>query len=252
MDGNRRGSPEGCNTTNGLVVQAWLSTIEDVHVTNAAANGILIAAQPNMRSSQVNGRVAGCLVENSGASGIRVLDPGNAVTDWSLLDNWVSTSGGSAIQMDNAAGWQVRGNHVYGVGRHAIFADRCFATTIADNYVEDFGSAMGPGTGSADDTFFGISCRAQATAGSVISGNKVFRFKRPKASQSAYVFLAVAAAQPGGLINVIGNVVRGHNGTRTVGLQYSGNVSVLSSGNLVDGTQEPRSVGPDVNLATPL
>jgi len=52
VDGNKAGNSK-CNRTDGLVIQAWLATVEDVHITNAAANGLLIAAQPAMHSSQV-------------------------------------------------------------------------------------------------------------------------------------------------------------------------------------------------------
>ena len=51
--------------------------------------------------------------------------------------------------------WQVRGLHTYGVQQHAIYANRCFATTIASNYIEGMGSegAAGAGTGIRQPQF---------------------------------------------------------------------------------------------------
>lgn len=137
---------------------------------------------------------------------------------------------------------------MYGVSQHAIFADRCFATTIADNYIEEFGIHGG----NAGDTWYGIACRVQSTAASLVSGNKIFRFVRPKMSAAAYTFLDVGANGEGGLVSVIGNIIRGHSGANTTGLSYTGNISVLSGSNVVDSVLVPRYVAPDVTIVQPL
>src|ERR1035441_2314475 len=49
----------------------------------------------------------------------------------------------------NAAGWKVVGNHLYGVKQHAIYAHRCWGTTIADNYIEGLGEGGGDEIGRA-------------------------------------------------------------------------------------------------------
>jgi parallel beta-helix repeat protein len=67
--------------------------------------------------------------------------------NWDLLDCRVASSGQSGIYLENAAFWKLKGNHVYGVGQHAIYAHRCWSTTIADNYIEGFGE-----TGGVDNT----------------------------------------------------------------------------------------------------
>jgi hypothetical protein len=58
------------------------------------------------------------------------------------------------------AGWQVVGNHLYENCDHAIYANACFATTIGDNYIEDFGHSGCPGAGGdsgngADENTYG-------------------------------------------------------------------------------------------------
>jgi len=72
----------------------WQSVIEDIVVTNVGGDGILVtnenaAGQP-ISNTEVNGRIAGSFIEAAGQDGIRVLDSGNSVTDWNLVDNWVA------------------------------------------------------------------------------------------------------------------------------------------------------------------
>jgi hypothetical protein len=151
LDGN--GSAN--SGTNALVIRSWLTVIEDMQVENAPADGIQLTNLSKngvrLQSSQVNGHISNCLVTNSGAIGIQVVDDSTSVTDWSLLDSWIANSGESAIYLGDAAGWTVRGNHVYGVRQHAIFANGCWATSIDENYIEDFGGSGG------SNTWYGIA-----------------------------------------------------------------------------------------------
>ena len=70
-----------------------------------------------MGNMQVNGKIDGVFVERSAGHGIHVQDTGNSITDWNLMNSWLSTSAGSGLMLDNAAGWQVRNHHIYGVGQ---------------------------------------------------------------------------------------------------------------------------------------
>src|SRR5581483_11426708 len=122
----------------------------------------------NLTNTSVNGRISNVFVTDCSGTGIHVVDSGNSLTDWDLLDSWIANSGQSGIYLENAAGWKIVGNHIYGVPQDAIFANRCYGTTIADNYIEDFG-----GDGGAN-TWYGIACTVQGDVGSVIRENKVF------------------------------------------------------------------------------
>jgi hypothetical protein len=184
LDGNR-----SANTgSNALVIRSWLTVIEDLQVENASADGIQITNLSKngvaLKTSQVNGHISNVFVTNSGGSGIHVVDTGNSVTDWSLLDSWVASSGKSAIYMDNAAGWTVRGNHLYGIQQHAIFANSCWATAIDGNYIEDFGGAGG------DNTWYGIACTVGGGATTVITANKVYMFNKEPVS-GEFVFIGI-------------------------------------------------------------
>ena len=246
LDGNSSAN----SATNALVIRSWLTVLEDIQVENAPADGVQITSLSKngvgLEGSEVNGHISNVFVTNSGSVGIHVVDPGNSVTDWSLLDSWVAYSGQSAIYMDNAAGWTVRGNHVYGIQQHAIFANSCWATSIDENYIEDFGGSGG------SNTWYGIACTVGGGAASVISGNKVFMFtKEPPAGD--FVFIGVPQVNYGtGVINVVGNTILGANGRHDTGLSYLVNggtgLEVLSSSNNVQAVHTPRSVGAGVKL----
>lgn len=248
LDGN-----SSANTgTSVLVIRSWLSVIEDIVIQNAPSDGLQVTNLSKngiaLNTSQVNGHISNCLITNSGGNGIRVVDTGNSITDWNLLDSWVANSGKSAIYMDNAAGWKIHGNHLYGVGEHAIYANACFATAIDENYIEDFGDS---GNGHI---WYGIACTVQGGAASIISENKVFMLNG-EPSGSTFVYIGVPRVNYGvGQLNVVNNSIRGAEGKGDIGLDYQLNggtgLEMLSSNNLVEAVHTERSVGAGVKLAT--
>jgi hypothetical protein len=235
LEGNREANPRA---GDGLVLRSWASVVEDVlvlganrhgiRVTNPSANGTLLG------NTQVNGRISACHVAESGGSGIRVEDPGNAVTDWQLTDNWVAGAGGAGISLDNAAGWYVERNHVYGVAGGAIAAERLFGSSVSDNYIEDFGG-------------FGIRASVQGEAASTVAHNRVVG---PSGGVSAFVSVRVnygAAA-----VAVVANTIRGSGAG--IGFDYQAGAGttamIASTGNLVTGVTTPRRVSSGVTVTT--
>jgi hypothetical protein len=221
---------------DALVLRSWQSVVEDVVVQGATRHGIrvtnLSANGTPLNNTQVNGRIVGNHIEGSGARGVYAEDTGNSVTDWQLLNNWIADSGTEGIGLDNTAGWIVRGNHVYGVGRVALWAERLFGSSITDNYLEDFVES-------------GIRLSLQGEAASTVSGNRVFDF-----SGGTGTFLETKVNYGTGNLAVVGNTLRG-NGTG-VGLDYqrgSGTgLVVTSTGNLVTGVTTPRRTGDGVTV----
>ena len=136
INGRKGSNPLGGPT---LVLRSWDTIVEDVQITNSPSDGIRVTSVgsggSSLTTSQVNGRISNVFVEGSVGDGIRVEESSssNSCTDWNLLDSWIAGSGKSAINMDNSAGWQICGNHVYGVRRHAIFASNCFGTTVSNS-----------------------------------------------------------------------------------------------------------------------
>jgi len=236
--------------TSALVIRSWLTVIEDLLVENAPADGIQITSLSRngvaLTTTQVNGRISNVMVSNSGANGIHIVDTSNAVTDWDLLDSWVAYSGQSAIYMDNAAGWKIRGNHVYGIQQHALYANACFATTIDANYIEEFGSSGG------DNTWYGIACTVQGDSASVISNNRVFMYVKEE-PPAKYIYIGVPQVNYGtGQINVVGNVILGAGTPADTGLDYQLNggdgLNLLSSNNNVQSVHTARTVGAGIKL----
>ncbi|MBB5956949.1 hypothetical protein FHS29_003542 [Saccharothrix tamanrassetensis] len=231
LEADRDRNPGG---RDGLVLRSWQSVVDDIAVRGATRHGIrvtnLSANRTELTNTQVNGRITGSHIAGSGGRGVHVEDTRNSVTDWQLLDNWVEGSGTDGIGLDNAAGWLIRGNHVYGVGGVALWAERLFGSSITDNYLEDFTAA-------------GIRVSVQGEAASTISGNRVF-----KANGGAGTFLETRVNYGVGNLVVTGNTIRG-NGAG-VGLDLQGpNLVVASTGNLVTGVTVPRRIGAGVSVS---
>ena len=154
------------------------------------------------------------------------------MTDWQLTDNWIADSGTDGIGMDNAAGWIIERNHLYGNGRAAIAAERLFGSTVSDNFIEDF-------------TSNGLQVSLQGEAASTIADNRIFR-----SNGGAGTFLALRVNYGTGNVVVTGNAVRG-NGTG-IGLDYQlgagTGCTVSSTGNLVTGVATPRRAATGVTV----
>ena len=202
LDGNKAAN----SGTSALIIRSWLTVIDDLLIENGAADGLQITNLTQdgvaLTSTQVNGRISNCQITGSGGNGVHIVDTGTAVTDWDLLESWIGSSGQSGILMDNAAGWKIRGNHLYSVSGHAIFASRCFATAIDGNYIEDFGHLGGTG-----NTYYGIACTVQGGAGSVITANKVFELNGESPTGNL-IYIGIPAVNYGtGIINVVDNLI---------------------------------------------
>ncbi|GAA0984053.1 hypothetical protein GCM10009555_057050 [Acrocarpospora macrocephala] len=250
LDGNKANNSAA---TIGLVVRSWQTTIEDLQVLAFGGNGIRVTNESvngtQITNTQVNGRIANVFVTGSDSSGIWVQDSGNAVTDWYLVDNWIADSGADGIHLDNAAGWVVERNHVYGVANNAIYANRTFGTSVSDNYIEDFGQ------NSTTGTYYGINATVQGDAATTINGNRVFNFQNEVAG-STYRYLGISQVNyNSGFATVADNVIRG-KGTTGTGLYYSKGgataLTVVSTGNNVTGVATQRSVGAGVTVTAGL
>ncbi len=247
LDGNKASNMD----THALVIRSWLTVIEDMEIRNAPGDGIRLTNKTksgvNLTNTSVNGRISNIFVTGCAGVGIHVVDSGNSLTDWDLLDSWIASPGQSGIYLENAAGWKIVGNHIYGVRQHAIYANRCYGTTIADNYIEDFGRDGGEG-----NTWYGVACTVQGDVGSVIRENKVFNGSSQPAT-GIFRFIGIPQVNYGtGVINVIGNVIRGRNTTAdNTALYFRGGsnpLRVMSSGNQVFSAGTPMTVSDNATL----
>jgi hypothetical protein len=236
IDGNRSANTSG----TCLVVRSWNSTFEDLEIANCAGQGLLFssAAQDGTilqtGSNMVNNVFRRIFIHDVASNGFNVSDNGSSgsnLTDNWLLDNTIADPGGSAITMDNSAGWVIRGNHVYHVPGSGIAAGRSYGTTIDSNFVENFG--VGGTTGT---NYYGIQCREEPGPGSVISNNKIFQIGGQ--GSGTFYFINVNLVGGTGYVNTIGNLLTGASLNDT-GLYFENTagggtmLNYLSTGNQV-------------------
>lgn len=233
LDGNRANNTAA---TAGFIVRSWQTVIDDLQIRSMGGNGIWFSNRSAngtlLTNTSVNGQITNNFITDSGGHGVYVDDPGNSLTDWNLSGNWIASSGLDGIHLDNAAGWVVRNNHVYGVPGHAIYANRLWGTSITDNYVEDFGGSAQAGV------WYGIQATVQGGAASTISDNKVFNLGGESNAASTYRYIGISKVNYGsGVVSVTGNAIRGGDARRGTGLYYARgtgeSLMVSSTGNIV-------------------
>lgn len=223
----------GQGQTNGIVVLNWQVDVQQVNVTNCGGSGIIDTGQTadgsSITNTSVNSRFSDDSITGSGVNGFEVIDSRNAVTDGYLTDNQIASSGKAAVAMENAAGWNISGNHLYDDAGDGIVAGRMFGTTISGNFIEDFGSRQASGT------WYGIAGSVQDGDGSTIFGNSVFNDLGERGG-ARHVYIAILKANSGtGRVSVTGNVIGGAART-DVGLSFNAgahHLVVASSGNVI-------------------
>lgn len=249
IDGNKANQTGGAG--HGLVLRSFNSTYQDIRVKNTRGDGIRITNESRnntlLSGTSVNCTIRDFFVTDAAGSGVRCVDGGNAITDWTLRDGWVAVSGVHGIRLDNSAGWAVQNNHVYTTQQHAIDLQRCFGTRVIGNYVEDFGLQ-----GSAV-TYYGLRAALQGDASTTIVGNAVHHFGALAAGMTAAQYIRVEGNYDVPVCTVAGNTVRGAGDTRETGLSFAvGSATTArytSSGNQVfkiGGSRQ--SVGAGVQL----
>jgi Right handed beta helix region len=226
---------DGSGATDGIVLLNWQLDVEHVDVSNCGGSGIVdTSVTANGRSitnTSVNSRFDDNFITHSGSYGFEVVDTRTAVTDGFLQDNQIAFSGKDGIRLETASGWDVSGNHLYGNAQDAIDADGLYGTTIASNYIEDFGARQRSGT------WYGITGTVQGNVGSTISGNKLANILGVQPGAS-HVYVAITQTRGGtGYLSVTGNVIVGAR-SGNVGFAYAGRpdkLIVASAGNAVSG-----------------
>jgi hypothetical protein len=240
IEGNREKNP---GAHDSVVLRSWQTVLEDVQISDSQRHGIRVTSVSQngtgLSNTQVNGRIIGNQINNSGGNGLFVEDPGNSVTDWQFKDNYVADTGGDGVRMDNVAGWMITGNHIYGVrGDSALYAERMWGSSIGDNYIEGFQK-------------FGIWVAVQGDpAASTISTNRIFDFDGHSGNGGIFLHIEGRYGRPN--VAVTGNAIRGIG--QGIGLDYQkGNadtMEIVSNGNSVTDVAIPRQVGPGVTVTT--
>lgn len=224
---------DGSGSTDGIIVLNWQANVEEVDVNDCGGSGMVdtstTANGHAVNNTSVNSRFDNNFISDNHGYGFEVRDSENSVTDGFLDDNQIASSGLDAIHLQDSAGWDVSGNHVYIDSQNGIYASRTYGTTISDNYVEDFGATQQSGT------WYGIVATVQGDVGSTIFNNKIFN-EKGEGRGARYIYLGIAGANYGtGYLSVTGNVITGVQAS-DVGLSFSAGANklvVASSGNEV-------------------
>ncbi len=240
----------GSGTTDGIIILNWQVDVEHVDVNDCGGSGIVdtstTAAGRVITNTSVNSRFDNNFISHSGDYGFEVADTRTAVTDGYLQANQIGSSGKDAIYLQTASGWDISGNHLYGDAQDGINAISLYGSTIADNYIEDFGASQHAGT------WYGITGTVQGNVGSTIARNKLSN-DLGEGTGARYVYVAITQVRGGtGYLSVTGNVIVGA-GSGDVGFAFSGSpgkLVVASAGNEVAGVGTVRRSGPGVTLTS--
>jgi hypothetical protein len=242
--------------TDGIVLRSWLSVVRQMVITDMRGNGLRVTSKSangtGLFTSQVNGYISENNIGPSGKHGIYVEEDGsqNATTDWTLVDNWIGDSGADGIHVENAAGWVIERNHIWGVPQNAIYANRAWGSSISDNYIEGFGET------DQEGTWYGIYAALGGGAASTISNNRIFNIgvnrNGPSNPASFYDYLFIAVNYNIGVAAVTGNTLRGMGVGNETGLYYTGGnneLIVTSANNAVVDIMTPRLMDDLVTLS---
>lgn len=238
FDTNKTGNPT--TTAAGLVTMNFWTWVKSCFFTGAddLAYGLVLADKTRNNVTITNSISEPHLYENrfDGCRGLYVQCTGDqANLDGILVDNKFTAIYGDAITLDKAAGWIVQNNHFYGGGGFAtaISAHGCFATLIADNYIEDFG-----GLGESGQYYGGIAATILDGWGTRILGNQI---ASPEIAgcTSTYIDVIAGADQTDAHVVVANNVCNGNGGENAIGIVYEnaagGVLNYASSNNITPG-----------------
>jgi parallel beta-helix repeat protein len=226
---------DGLGSTDGIVILNWQARVENLDVSDCGGSGIIdtntTADGKTITNSSVNSRFDNNFIRDVHQYGFEVYDSRSSVTDGFLEDNIIAYCGKDAIHLDDAAGWDISGNHLYGDARDGIYANRLYGTTISNNYIEDFGLKQAAGT------WYGISATSGGGSGSTIFNNKIFN-NEGETPAARYIYIGITGVNQGtGYLSVTGNVIVGVKSS-DIGLSFDGGSNklvVASSGNEVTG-----------------
>lgn len=153
---------------HGFVGMSYYADYQQVGAANARGDGIRISAFTRggvkLANTCVENRIERCVTRTTTQCGIRIYDttPGTSqlVTDGWIKDCIIADPGGGTgagtspgIQVDSSAGWEVSGNHLYGITTglvsHGILVGRCGPTRVHGNYIENWGTSTTAGSYAA-------------------------------------------------------------------------------------------------------
>lgn len=153
IDGNRANQTGGRGV--GLALATQLGVYRDITIYSARGHGI------HLPKTNAGGNTFSVGVENHFGGTIKITGCGGH--GFWAQDTWtdgtigglfvVSICGLSGIKVDNAAGWNIQGAHIWAVGTDGILTLAGYAAHIDNCYVEGFGAAHSSGGAGVPSTY---------------------------------------------------------------------------------------------------
>ena len=192
---------------NGIVLQTQEGRVRDVGVTSMTNNGIAWYAATESGAHVVagnlsNNRVTDCAVQSCGGRGIATIESGGSdvYTDGWCTDNVIDLCD-TGIGFDQAADWQIIGNHIYNSSTDGIYVGDCWNTHIISNQVDQWATTPSAGV------YRGINAVSVSSTGgmSVVAGNVLWMGSAPGAISDIEGMNLGCAANQTTAWTVIGN-----------------------------------------------
>jgi hypothetical protein len=229
IDGNRTANPS--SNAHGIVLCNYWSTVSRSEIDNVPRDAIRLtdvtASGVVVDNSASENRILHNRLENGGRHGIaQVCANQISNQDGFCAHNLISNVAGDGIVFQRGSGWHFDRNHLYDIGGNGIFLDNCYATTVVNNEVEDFGSAA-----VAGDWFSGITVVQLDVRGTIVIGNFV-GCRESRSDVGGYQYLSVSAGvdQSDAQAIVSNNLIKGPTTPTNKGLGL--NLEVRSGGQL--------------------
>jgi hypothetical protein len=151
LDGNKANNT---GTADGIRLMNYRSLIDNVFVYQTDGYGIRFTDQnkagTNIAGTAVENKIYRNYVIQTGKAGIYVDGNVGILTDGYCVDNIVGNPVEEGIYINKAAGWIIKGNHVYGPEKHGIIAANGGNTIVSGNAVQDWGISV------STSTYYGI------------------------------------------------------------------------------------------------
>ncbi len=249
VDGNRAACPG--STASGILIMNYWSTVEHCYVTRAPEDGI------TFRDTNRNGDIIANSASENRVQFCKVHDVGRDAYFFQCQNN-ISNQDGYAIhnlgsdcrdfmRFERISGWHVERNHGYTIRRNGITGQNAFATVVAFNEIENYGTENTPGA------FYGGISVTQLNGRSTHVVNNFVGQTEPAGTATFQALVCTAGVgQATARITCIGNELVGAGtprGRGLVGQVQAGGLLGLNEGlNQISSMNTPTFFGAGVSL----
>lgn len=226
FDGSNEGTASSC--TSVLFYNFW-SVMDSCYVLDmGSGDGVSLTDTTDdgtiSSNSESENRVTNNKITNCDGYGISTVSGNNnSNMDGYIQNNTIDGTGSGGIGLARGAGWTIDSNHFYGgILGDCISAPNSFATSITNNYIEDFGLG-----GSSSSFWSGISMTILDGRGCVVANNRVFSSEATTGAHYLFINLVANSGQTDASVVCNGNMIQGNGGPNGIGVVYDSKPAAL-------------------------